>query len=70
MSRRFWSTGEQVERLKRYFPKAQGKLRVVHRRVLSGILQVLRNVGCSGRLRAAPEAPQPLRPLVAPWSVC
>ena len=43
MSGQFWLTGEQVERLKRYFPKARGKPRVDDRRVLSGILHVLRN---------------------------
>ena len=36
-------THEQVERLKRYFPKARGKPRADDRRVLSGILHVLRN---------------------------
>ena len=43
MSGLFWLTGAQVERLKPYFPKARGKPRVDDRRVLSGILHVLRN---------------------------
>jgi putative transposase len=43
MSGQFWLTGEQVERLKPYFPKVRGKPRVDDRRVLSGILHVLRN---------------------------
>jgi transposase len=34
---------EQVERLRPHFPKARGKPRVDDRRVLSGILFVLRN---------------------------
>ncbi len=43
MSGQFWLTGEQVERLRPHFPKARGKPRVDDRRVLSGILFVLRN---------------------------
>ena len=43
MCRQFWLTPEQVERLRPYFPKARGKPRVDDRRVLSGILHVLRN---------------------------
>ncbi len=43
MSGQFWLTHKQVERLKLHFPKARGKPRVDDRRVLSGILHVLRN---------------------------
>jgi transposase len=43
MSGQFWLSGEQVERLRPHFPKARGKPRVDDRRVLSGILHVLRN---------------------------
>ncbi len=43
MSRQFWLTSEQVERLRPHFPKSRGKPRVDDRRVLSGILHVLRN---------------------------
>jgi len=43
MMGRFWLTHEQVERLRPHFPKARGKPRVDDRRVLSGILHVLRN---------------------------
>ncbi len=43
MSGQFWLTQEQVERLRPHFPKARGKPRVDDRRVLSGILHVLRN---------------------------
>ncbi len=43
MTGQFWLTQEQVERLKPHFPKARGKARVDDRRVLSGILHILRN---------------------------
>lgn len=43
MAGQFWLSGEQVERLRPYFPKARGKPRVDDRRVLSGILFVLGN---------------------------
>ena len=43
MSGQFWLTHEQVERLRPHFPKPRGKPRVDDRRVLSGILFVLRN---------------------------
>ena len=43
MSGQFWLTGEQVERLRPHFPKARGKPGVDDRRVLSGVLHVLRN---------------------------
>ena len=43
MSGQFWLTSAQVERLRPFFPKARGKPRVDDRRVLSGILHVLRN---------------------------
>ena len=43
MMGQFWLTRKQVERLKPHFPKPRGKPRVDDRRVLSGILFVLRN---------------------------
>jgi transposase len=43
MTGQFWLTQEQVERLRPHFPKARGKPRVDDRKVLSGILHVLRN---------------------------
>ncbi len=43
MTGQFWLTHEQVERLRPHFPKPRGKPRVDDRRVLSGILHVLRN---------------------------
>ena len=43
MSDLFWLTDEQMGRLRPFFPKSHGKARVDDRRVLSGILHVLRN---------------------------
>ena len=43
MSGQFWLTDEQVERLRPHVSKARDKPRVDDRRVLSGILHVLRN---------------------------
>jgi len=43
MSGQFWLTDKQVERLRPLFPKARGRPGVDDRRVLSGILHVLRN---------------------------
>jgi putative transposase len=43
MSGQFWLTDKQVERLRPHFPKPRGKPRVDDRRVLSGVLFVLRN---------------------------
>ena len=39
----FWLTGDQMERLKPFFPKSHGKPRVDDRRVLSGIIFINRN---------------------------
>ena len=43
MSGQFWLSDEQVDRLRPHVPKARGTPRVDDRRVLSGILHVLRN---------------------------
>ena len=43
MSNLFWLTEAQMERLRPFFPKSHGKPRVDDRRVLSGILHILRN---------------------------
>jgi transposase len=43
MTRRFWLTVEQVERLRPHFPKVRGKARADDRRVRSGIIHVKRN---------------------------
>lgn len=42
MSRHFWLTEEQMERLRPFFPKSRGKPRVDDRRVLSGIIYIVR----------------------------
>ena len=60
MSGQFWLTDEQVERLRPHFPKARGRPRVDDRRVLSGILHVLRN---GLRWRDAPAAYGPHKTL-------
>ena len=68
MSGQFWLTAEQVERLKPHFPKPRGKARVDDRRVLSGILHVLRN---GLRWQDAPAAYGPHKTLYnrfARWS--
>lgn len=73
MGGQFWLASEQVERLRRHFPKARGKPRVDDRRVLSGILHVLRN---GLRWQDAPAAYgshktlQPLRAMVPPRCLC
>jgi transposase len=43
MGGQFWLSGEQVEPLRPHFPKVRGKPRVDDRRMLSGLLHVLRN---------------------------
>jgi transposase len=43
MTGQFWLSDGQLERLRPHFPKPRGKARVDDRRVLSGILHVLRN---------------------------
>ena len=68
MTGQFWLTHEQVERLRPYFPKPRGKPRVDDRRVLSGILFVLRN---GLRWQDAPVVYGPHKTLhhrFAPWS--
>lgn len=41
----FWLTDEQIERLRPFFPKSHGKPRVDDRRVISGIVHVLKSGG-------------------------
>ncbi len=43
MSRLFWLSEAQMERLRPFFPKSHGRPRVDDRRVLSGIIFVNRN---------------------------
>lgn len=43
MSRLFWLSEEHVERLRPFFPKERGVSRVDDRKVLSGIVYVIKN---------------------------
>ncbi len=43
MSDYFWLSEAKMERLRPHFPKSRGKPKVDDRRVLSGIIYVLRN---------------------------
>lgn len=43
MSDHYWLTEPQLERIKPYFPRSHGKPRVDDRRVISGIIHVIRN---------------------------
>ena len=43
MSRLFWLTEEQVERIAPFFPKSRGVDRADDRKVLSGIIYVIKN---------------------------
>ena len=43
MSNPFWLSEAQLERIKPYFPKSHGVPRVDDRRVVSGIIHVIRN---------------------------
>ena len=53
MSDLFWLTDAQMARLAPFFPKSHGKPRVDDRRVLSGIIFIIRN---GLRWRDAPTA--------------
>ena len=59
MSNLFWLTDEQIERLRPFFPKSHGKLRVV-----SGIVFVNKN---GLRWRDAPSAYGPHKTLYNRW---
>ncbi len=56
MSDQFWLCEEQLKRIKRYFPLSHGVPRVDDRRVVSGIIHVIRN---GLRWRDAPEVNRP-----------
>lgn len=43
MSGLYWLAEGQMERLRPYFPKSRGRVRVDDRRVLSGIIFINRN---------------------------
>lgn len=52
MSDQYWLSEAQLERIKPYFPRSHGRPRVDDRRVISGIVHVIRN---GLRWRDAPE---------------
>ena len=60
MSDRFWLCEEQLKRIKPYFPLSHGVPRVDDRRVVSGIIHVIRN---GLRWRDAPEVYGPHKTL-------
>lgn len=60
MSDYYWLTEPQLERIKPYFPKSHGKLRADDRRVISGIIHVIRN---GLRWRDAPQVYGPHKTL-------
>lgn len=60
MSDQFWLTEAQLKRIETYFPKARGVPRVDDRRVVSGIIHVIRY---GLRWRDAPEVYGPYKTL-------
>lgn len=60
----FWLTDEQMERLRPFFPKSNGRPRVDDRRVLSGIIFVNRN---GLRWRDTPRKYGPHKTLYNRW---
>ena len=64
MSNLFWLSEAQMARLRPFFPKSHGKLRVDDRRVLSGIIFSNRN---GLRWRDAPKEYGPAKTLYNRW---
>ncbi len=64
MSDLFWLTDAQMARLKPFFPKSHGKLRVDDKHVLSEIIFINRN---GLRWRDAPAAYGPHKALYSRW---
>jgi transposase len=68
-----WLSEAQMRRIEPYFPLSHGVPRVDDRRVISGIIFVIRRrpalARCACRLRAAQDDRQPLHPLEPPWRV-
>ncbi|TNB90878.1 IS5 family transposase [Paracoccus marcusii] len=64
MSDLFWLTEAQMARIAPFFPKSHGKPRVDDRRVLSGIIFIIRN---GLRWRDAPTAYGPHKTLYCRW---
>jgi transposase len=53
MSDHYWLSEAEIERMKPYFPRSHGRPRVDDRRIISGIIHVIRN---GLRWRDAPAA--------------
>ena len=64
MSNLYWLTQTQMERLRPYFPKSRGRVRLDDRPVLSGIIFINRN---GLRWRDAPAAYGPPKTLYKRW---
>src|SRR5262249_15833045 len=60
MSDHFWLTKAQLKRIESHFPKPRGAQRVDDRRVVSGIIHIIRN---GLRRRDAPEVSRRHKPL-------
>ena len=56
MSDQFWLTKAQLKRIEPFFPRTRGIPRVDDRRLISGIVHVIRNV-CDGGMRPRSMAP-------------
>jgi putative transposase len=60
MSDHYWLSAAQLKRIQPYFPRSHGRPRVDDRRVISGIIHVIRN---GLRWRDAPKAYGPHKTL-------
>ena len=73
MSDLFWLSEAQLRRIRPFFPLSHGIPRVDDRRVISGIIFVIRKrsalAGCAGRIWPIEYPVQSLCALEPPWSV-
>ncbi len=58
MSDHYWLSEAEIDRMKPYFPRSHGRTRVDDRRIISGIIHVIRN---GLRWRDAPAAYGPAK---------
>jgi transposase len=69
MSHLFWLDEEHLRRIRHRFPKPRGVKRADDRRVLSGIIHVIRKwptmAGCADRVRASQDFVQPVCQMVS-----
>ena len=54
MSDQFWLSKEQLARISGFFPLSHGVPRVDDRKVVSGIIHVIRNAACAGVMHLPP----------------